>query len=381
MRIAVVVRSLKIGGMERVAVNLAEAFSDNGHEAHLIYFKDKDKALLAKEDVYTHHYNLEKSLKKTIIGFLLHIFSKIFNLIFRKTYFFWQGLFLAPIFKYKLHQTEKKYGKFDLIILRGHGTIEFIWPLKDKRIVQMIESVFIAHGSFMMNFYLKCIYTNKNLACVSSGVKERLELAIKIANVKPKSIHIINNPLNIKNIEILANEYKPSLKEVYIVSVTRLDINKNISFLIDSYAYARKFLNLKHKLVIVGDGNQKENIITQVKSLNIEEFVIFTGLLKNPYPWIKNAKLLTMTSISEGLGMVLLEALALHTKIISTDAEGGIRDIMKGELSENVSPFNTKKYAQIMMSILESKNNLNTNNFLTPYTPKIIVEEYIKKYL
>lgn len=49
MRVAVVVRSLKIGGMERVAVNLSEAFADAGHESHLIYFKIKIEFLLQKK--------------------------------------------------------------------------------------------------------------------------------------------------------------------------------------------------------------------------------------------------------------------------------------------------------------------------------------------
>ena len=381
MRIAVVVRSLKIGGMEKVAVSLSEAFYDNGHEAHLIYFKDKNKVLIPKQEIYTHHYDLEETLKKTIIGFLSHIFAKLFNIVFRRTYFFWQGLFLAPIFKYKLHQTEKKYGKFDLIILRGHGTIEFIWPLKDKRIVQMIESVFIAHGSFMMNFYLKCIYTNKNLACVSSGVKERLELAIKIANVKPRQIDIIKNPINILKIQEYAQEYIPNIREKYIVSVTRMDINKNISFLIDAYAYAINNLGLEHKLVIIGNGNQENKLKNQVNSLNLQNHVYFTGLLKNPYPWIKYADLLTLTSFSEGLGMVLLEALVLYTKILSTDAKGGVKDIMQGELENNISSFNIKEYAVKIVSILNQKNKIDTKQILLPYTPKTIVQEYINKYL
>ena len=41
MRVAVVVRSLKVGGMERVAISLAKAFQDEGHDSHLIYFKEK----------------------------------------------------------------------------------------------------------------------------------------------------------------------------------------------------------------------------------------------------------------------------------------------------------------------------------------------------
>lgn len=41
MKVLIVVRTLKIGGMERVAVNLADAFAEQGHESHLMYFKPR----------------------------------------------------------------------------------------------------------------------------------------------------------------------------------------------------------------------------------------------------------------------------------------------------------------------------------------------------
>ncbi len=77
-------------------------------------------------------------------------------------------MLFAPVFKYKLNKLEKQYGKFDLIIMRGHGTFELIWPFKDDRVVQMVESVFIKHGTPLNNFYIRCVYSDKNLAGVSS---------------------------------------------------------------------------------------------------------------------------------------------------------------------------------------------------------------------
>jgi len=179
MRVAVVVRSLKIGGMERVAVNLSEAFADTGHESHLIYFKDKNRVFTPKESVHFHHFDLSKLLKLTIVGAILGVFSKLLSGIFRGSFFFYNGLLLAPIFKYKLNRLEKEYGTFDLIIMRGHGTFELIWPIKDNRIIQMVESVFIRSSSSLDNFYIKCVYSGKNLGCVSSGVKEKDTTPVK----------------------------------------------------------------------------------------------------------------------------------------------------------------------------------------------------------
>ena len=380
MRIAIVVRSLKIGGMERIAVNLSEAFAKYGYESHLIYFKNKDKAFTPNNDVYLHHYDLEKSLKLTVIGLFLHIFAKWFNILFRRTYYFWQGIFLSPIFKYKILKTEKKYGKFDLIIMRGHGTFENTWPLKDKRIVQMIESVLIPYGSRQRNFYLKCLYTNKNLACVSSGVKEKLEKILKITKINVNSLNVITNPLNTDAIRQQSLEYKPDIKLPYIVTVSRLDANKNLTFLLKSYAYARRELDLLHPLIIIGDGAQHQKLKKEAIELNIINHIHFLGLLKNPFPWVKDADLFVFSSLSEGLGYVLLESLACHTKVISTNGEGGIKDVMKNELSQYLVEFNEVKFANKIVQELNVNNTLNYTKAIEDFEPKKIVDRYIQLY-
>jgi len=381
MRVAVVVRSLKIGGMERVAVNLAEAFADAGEESHLIYFKDKKRAFTPKESVHFHHFNLDKAVDLTGIGFFLKIFAKLLNGIFRGTYFIYSGLLFAPVFNYKLKKLEEKYGKFDLIIMRGHGTFELIWPLKDNRVVQMIESVFIKHGTPLNNFYIKCVYTGKNLAGVSSGVYEKIEEVLKITDVKANSVNVIYNPLDIRGIKNKSYAYIPDIDEDYIVSVGRITPNKNISFLLQSYKYARENLGLKTILVLIGDGHDMHNIRAKIEELELEPFVKILGLLENPYPWIRNAKLFTLTSKAEGLPTVVLESLACETKIISTKSKGGVKDIMCDELEEYLVDFNVKEFAQKMVATLEEEKEWDFQKFTRKFQPSNIVKRYKELYL
>jgi glycosyltransferase involved in cell wall biosynthesis len=381
MRVAVVVRSLKIGGMERVAVNLSEAFADAGDEAHLIYFKDKKRAFTPKESVHFHHFNLDKTLNLTIIGAVLGILAKLLNGIFRNTYFIYSGLLFAPIFWFKLKNLEKKFGKFDLIIMRGHGTFELIWPLKDDRVVQMVESVFIKHGSKLDNFYIKCVYEGKNLAGVSSGVKEKIEEVLKITSVKARSVNVVNNPLDIDVIKNKANEYEPDLEGKYIVSVGRVTPNKNISFLLESYKYAREFLGLTLPLVIIGDGHDMQNIKAKVQALELGLHVRFLGLLHNPYPWMKHASLLTSTSFAEGFGMVLIEALCCHTKVLSTNSRGGVKDIMRDELETYLVDFDTKDFAHKMLEVLNEEKSWNFEKLIDRFSSEAIVAKYKELYL
>ena len=381
MRIAVVVRSLKIGGMERVAVNLSEAFADAGDESHLIYFKDKKRAFTPKESVHFHHFNLDRIVDITLIGFFLKIVAKLLNGIFRGTYFIYSGVLFSVAFKYKLKQLENKYGKFDLIILRGHGTFELIWPIKDDRMVQMIESVFIKHGTVVNDFYIKCLYTDKNLAGVSSGVEKKIKEVLSQTSVHAKSVNVVNNPLDILSIKEKANAYKPDISEKYIVSVGRITPNKNISFLLQSYKYAREQLGLQLPLVLIGDGHDMSNIKKQIQNLDLERFVTILGLLENPYPWIKNAELFTLTSKAEGLPTVVLEALACETKIVSTKSQGGIRDIMYDELENYLVDFSVEMFAQKIIDTINEEYIWDFEKFTKKFEPASIVKRYKELYL
>jgi glycosyltransferase involved in cell wall biosynthesis len=381
MRVAVIVRSLKIGGMERVAVSLSEAFADAGHESHLIYFKDKNRVFTPKKSVHFHHFNLDKLLRLTIVGAILGVFAKLLSGIFRGSFFLYNGILLTPIFKYKLKKLEKEYGKFDLIIMRGHGTFELIWPYKDDRVVQMVESVFIRHESSLDKLYIKCVYGGKNLAGVSSGVRDKILEVLKSTSVVAKSVEIVNNPIDIDAIRKKANEYIPDMKESYIVSVGRITPNKNISFLLESYKYARDAFNLTLPLIVIGDGPDMNNIKIKIEELELSSSVKLLGLLTNPFPWVANAKLFTLTSKAEGLPTVVIESLANETKIVSTKSQGGVKDIMKNELKNYLVGFSVEDFAKKMVDTIEEEKKLDFDKYVQSYSPDFIVDSYITKYI
>jgi len=381
MRIAVIVRSLKIGGMERVAINLSESFAEAGHESHLIYFKDKGRVFTPNKSVHFHHFNLDKILRLTIIGAVLGVFAKLFSAIFRGSFFIYNGILLAPIFNYKLQKLEKEYGRFDLIIMRGHGTFELIWPYRDDRVVQMIESVFIRNGSWLDRLYLNCVYSGKNLAGVSNGVKEKINEVLKENQIEAKSVNVVHNSIDVNLINQRAKDYKPQIDEKYILSLGRVTPNKNLSFLLKSYKYARDNMSLDLPLVIVGDGHDMNNIKDKIKKLELDSYIRLEGLVENPYPWILNASLLTSTSKAEGFGMVLLEALATHTNIISTKSKGGVTDIMVGELENYLVDFSVEKFAKKMVNILKEEKVYNFELYTKEFLPSTIVKKYISLYI
>ena len=173
-----------------------------------------------------------------------------------------------------------------------------------------------------------------------------------------------------------ADEYNPEIEGDYIVSVGRVTPNKNISFLVESYKYARDYLQLTMPLVIVGDGHDMQNIKFKIEELELGLHVRLLGLLSNPFPWVKNASLLTSTSFAEGFGMVLVEALCCHTKILSTKSKGGVKDIMVDELENYLVDFDIEMFAKKIVETLNEKKEWDFDR----YTQKFKSEEIVKRY-
>jgi len=380
MRVAVVVRSLKIGGMERSAINIAQAFADEGHESHLIYFRGKNAALKPKENVHLHHFDIEKMMKLSIVGQLWIFISKILNTFIRHSYFFWYGMLSSWIFKYKIYQLEKKYGKFDLIILRGQGTFESIWMLKDDRLKQVSVSMFIKTGGVIKNFFLRRLYHQKHIIAISNGVKNKIIEVSEIADFKPKSLNVIFNPMDIELVRKRSYEYEVDLKDEYIVYFGRITPNKNVSLLIDAYKYAKDNFSFDKKLVIIGDGAKYDDIKKQIDSYGLNNDVLMLGALSNPFPWVKNAKLFVFTSKFEGLGNVLLESLACHTPIVSVKTVGGPEDIMDGELESFRVDFDEKKLAKKIVQVIEQQPHIDFEKYLLKFKPSSVVSRFKEVY-
>lgn len=136
MKVLIVVRTLKIGGMERVAVNLADAFAEQGHESHLMYFKPRPPQLAPNnEQVNVHHFALSHAMWASGVGGGIEIAARLFNSVLRKSYFLLSGWWGGKLFSREIRRLERQYGAFDRIIFRGIGTFETVWSFQDPRLL------------------------------------------------------------------------------------------------------------------------------------------------------------------------------------------------------------------------------------------------------
>jgi glycosyltransferase involved in cell wall biosynthesis len=382
MKVAVVVRSLKIGGMERVAISLTKAFQDGGHDSHLIYFKKKKEHYSTDGINNLHFFNFDTFLIKTVFGIIYELLIRVLNIFFRKSYPITKGFVTSFIFKHKLKKLEKEKA-FDLIIIRGQGTFEFLWFNQDNRYVQVCENLLYPNKKVqnLQKFYAKLLYSNKNIACVSNGVLESFNDLTKKANLTIKKAIKITNPIDIDGIKILSKEYVPNIDAQYIVNVGRLAPVKQLPLLIDAYLYIKNRYNIKHKLVLVGQGHDEKNIKHKIEKLQLQNDVLMIGVETNPYPWIANAQLFVLSSKHEGLGMVLLEALACKTNLVVTKSTGGVNDIMKDELKQFLCEQNAESLGEKIYSELTHKSYIDFDKHLYPFLPTTITNRYIDQFI
>ncbi|KEY17793.1 glycosyltransferase [Kaistella antarctica] len=170
----------------------------------------------------------------------------------------------------------------------------------------------------------------------------------------PKESAIIN-AIPIEEIKNKAEEKITDLpKNLVFVSVGRLHTRKGYHKLMEAHAQLLKD-GFHHSIVIIGDGEEMPNLLTQQKKLGVEKTYHLVGNKMNPYPYLKNADFFIMPSESEAWPLVIAEALILQRPIIATkvgDVEMMIKDRKTGYLID----YKTDEIYEAMKEFLTNKS-------------------------
>lgn len=111
-----------------------------------------------------------------------------------------------------------------------------------------------------------------------------------------------------------------------VLSVGRLDPAKRYDLLIRAVASARRRRPMR--LVILGDGDERDRLESLVRQQSAEHFVSLPGFVENPYAYMARADLFVLSSAWEGLPNALIEAMACGLPVVSTDCPNGPREIL-----------------------------------------------------
>jgi glycosyltransferase involved in cell wall biosynthesis len=111
-----------------------------------------------------------------------------------------------------------------------------------------------------------------------------------------------------------------------ILGIGRLHPQKDFITLLKAFSILREKQELR--LVILGEGAERERLVELAKSLGVGADVSFPGFVANPFSFLNKASVFVLSSQYEGMPNVLLQAMACGTPIVSTDCKSGPREVL-----------------------------------------------------
>jgi glycosyltransferase involved in cell wall biosynthesis len=150
--------------------------------------------------------------------------------------------------------------------------------------------------------------------------------------VPADKVSIIYNPLDLDSVDRLGGEaindaWLAKKRSPMILSVGRLSPLKDFPTLIRAFSIVRAARECR--LAILGEGAERRRLEELVAELGLQEDVYLPGFVQNPFAWMRSAKLLVCSSLTEGCPNALMQALACGTAVVSTDCIGGCAEILQ----------------------------------------------------
>ncbi|WP_281255742.1 glycosyltransferase [Shouchella patagoniensis] len=214
---------------------------------------------------------------------------------------------------------------------------------------------------------------------VSMGVAKDIE---NIANLE--KVHIIYNPVVTDELkwqmkDFVEHTFFEEKQSKVFITVGRLHEQKDYPTLIEAFAYVHN-RDPKTRLIIVGDGEERKALEQLVFTKGIGAFVDFIGFQSNPYAYIKQADVFVLSSIYEGFGNVIVEALAAGTPVVSTDCPSGPSEILGDGLYGQLVPVgDAKELAKGMeIALLKPMNAKKLTNRAAEYSVIACADKYEK---
>lgn len=215
------------------------------------------------------------------------------------------------------------------------------------------------------------------IVAVSNGVADDLA---RMLDFPRERIEVIYNPIDLSRIRALAREviddpwFAADAKDV-IVSVGRLTRPKDFPTLIRAFAALTR--DRPARLLILGEGEDRPALEKLVRELSLQDEVRLPGFVVNPYAYMRRASVFVLSSQWEGFGLVVAEALACGTPVVSTDCPSGPREILKdGALGRLVPPGDADLLAAAIGETLDEGRRAPVID--EAFFPDTAVELYLK---
>jgi glycosyltransferase involved in cell wall biosynthesis len=300
MRLGIVLHDFALGGTERIAVRLAEAWARAGAEVEIFCGSEAGpiRSLVARS---VRVVEADPPIPRRIGS--------------RKRL----GVAAASYFRDR---------RFDGIFIPGN----FHWPLiaplgkivqnRRPRLVAQISSALRKAGrrGFRQHFFEA--RSRRRLAGADAIVALSEQAASQARAMFGKPVHVIRLP-------VLPDE-SPTLVMVpggdpLVVAAGRFVEQKDFTTLVEAFALVR---HSNVSLAIVGDGPQRNRVTQRIRELGLGRRVTLPGYVDDIRPWLDRARVFALSSRHEGYGAVIVEALAAGRPVVATDCTPAATELL-----------------------------------------------------
>lgn len=326
MNIAFITPSLELGGYEKVVVNYANALSDMGHTVTILCGFQRG-ALIEQLSPKVNLIDFKARARKYIVPLINYLKNNKVDILYSAFRIYNSIAVLA-----------KKLSRSKVIIYASQHGFE-----QSNIILKRLQGLIIKKADVLIT--------------VAEGIVsyESKELGIPI-----ERFIVFNNPVIYSNQEIPTEVHKwfsenGNIPIICISGRIALDKGKTISVKILS-----ELLRLrKAKMIVLGNGPEKENTINYAKELGIINDIDFLGYVENPMGYVKQCDVFLHTALVEGFGNVIIDALYVDVPVVTTSCSGPIQIIQNNKyginIGEALDPNTIDRGVKAIIDILDKK--------------------------
>jgi glycosyltransferase involved in cell wall biosynthesis len=386
--IALFLSALRGGGAERICLDLARAFSTLGCRVDLVLCRREGELLSEVPDevrtvevgmsplhkVIRSLVRLPPETTRALLGLLLRTLRRKVRSL--------------PTLEGYLHEERPE-------VLLASTTIPnllALWAIRltgtDTRLIIKQDSSLTATGRKgsdpfrqRLPFFMSRWYPQADgIIAVSGGIARELR---EVLRAPEERIRVIYNPIDLDRIAFLAAEppddpwFRPGEPPV-ILAAGRLIPQKDYPTLLHAFSRLRR--NERVKLCILGEGKERSFLETMTRDLGLAADIRLPGFRANPYAYMARAAVFALSSVSEGLPTVVIEALACGRPVVSTDCPYGPAEILgNGKYGRLVPMGNPDALAEAIQSTLTAKiDPVNGKRRAKDFDLGAVAEEYLR---
>lgn len=297
--------------------------------------------------------------------------------------------FIKRIMKlfFRVHLLKKMKKEYKI-----HASISFLFPadiinvlskIQEKTIISLRNYTSLGEPGFIKKYAVKFNLTKcDQIIAISEGVKKD---AISTYGIKAGKFKVIYNPCVMHEFNSTNNNYVEITGKYNVLNVGRLSDCKGQWHLIRAFSEVVKQLP-DAKLYILGVGPFAEYLETLVDDYNLQKNIYLVGFVGNPKYYYDHCNLFAFSSIHEGLGNAVVEAIHCELPVISTDYLAGATELLSPDLqNKEINEITYGKYGVIVPKMdgikYKSKDPLTrSEKILADGMIKILKDENMQIY-